>query len=310
TMAAMASLLVLAGALAGCSGSTDSTGTLPKPDDGLVVTKDTGILRGVVLDVSITPIPGAKVEIIGPAGASLEAVSAADGTFGLDGLAPGPYALTVTKAGYFPRQTTTLVKAGDENPPIVKVELAIDEATKPYAMTYQFDGYIECSITSPVVALAVCSFTTDAGVTSDTFNTFIELEREPQWVQHELVWEATQSTGNMFNFAARTATKAQSDSGTYDAEWGEAIGASPLIVSANSTVIERYGIGQNGTGLAPAVFAGGMEGTMVCDPSFGCLFGTGATLQQKFKLYTIVFYGYTPPEGWTFSAGQGIPQPA
>lgn len=37
--------------------------------------------------------------------------------------------------------------------------------------------------------------------------------------------------------------------------------------------------------------------------------GVGVVLQQKVTVFTHVFYGYTPPEGWRFSSGEGVPGP-
>ena len=204
----------------------------------------------------------------------------------------------------------------------MRLLLQEDVATKPYASLFRFDGYIECSsAVSAVGSVAVCSVLnipseeacSATGVcvgnaTQDTFNTFVPLDRVPDWVQHELVWESTQTTGNALALAARTATQEQNDRGTYEAGWGRGFGKSPLVVHADPATIAKHGMGLNGTGLAPAIFAGGMEETTQCfplDPGF-CS-GTGVTLQQKFSLYTTVFYGYAPPQGWTFTSGDGIP---
>lgn len=37
--------------------------------------------------------------------------------------------------------------------------------------------------------------------------------------------------------------------------------------------------------------------------------GVGVVLQQKVTVFTHVFYGYAPPEGWRFSDGGGVPAP-
>jgi hypothetical protein len=37
--------------------------------------------------------------------------------------------------------------------------------------------------------------------------------------------------------------------------------------------------------------------------------GVGVVLQQKVTVFTHVFYGYTPPAGWRFSDGNGVPPP-
>jgi hypothetical protein len=46
-----------------------------------------------------------------------------------------------------------------------------------------------------------------------------------------------------------------------------------------------------------------------CLPSpLGCPWGVGATYEQRFELFTHVFYGFEPPVGWRFSA-DGVPVP-
>jgi hypothetical protein len=135
------------------------------------------------------------------------------------------------------------------------------------------------------------------------------VDQVPSFIQHELVWEATQTTGNMFNLAARTSTYEQNAGGSYKSDIKGAAGVSPVIIPINGTEIEDEEVGVNGTGLAPAIFAGGMEGTAPCVPGFGCLFASGATVEQSFRLYTTIFYGYTPPEGWTFVETGSVPNP-
>jgi hypothetical protein len=55
------------------------------------------------------------------------------------------------------------------------------------------------------------------------------------------------------------------------------------------------------TDLAVRAFSGGMEQ----DPS-GLV---GASVEQEFTTYTHVFYGYTPPAGYRFSADGDPPAP-
>lgn len=199
----------------------------------------------------------------------------------------------------------------------------------PYAQVFVLDGFIECGVTTSVVAFAACSApngcqpgfgvcAVNMTVTNDNFNLFVPVTGVPTYIQHEVVWEATQSTGNMFNLAMRTAYAEQFYGGDYEADvGGDVIGTSPLVGILNATVIEEAEIGLEGLGLAPAVFAGGMEGTAPCVPDgvpqFGgfCGFANGATFEQRFTMYTHVFYGYAPPEGWQFSvAGDAPPPPA
>jgi hypothetical protein len=321
-MRILVALALLATTLAGCSGG--EAGAEPAaPVDfeplELEATATTGIIRGVVVDEAIRPIGNASIVLRGET--DLATTSTAEGAFGFDGLEPGAYFLSATKPGHIGAQASAEVVAGVAEPPIVKILLAADLSyVTPFAQVVVFDGFIECGVTTPVIAGAICAIPNGAtcdpplppeaclgNVTNDNFNQFIPVDQVPSFIQHELVWEATQSTGNMFNLAARWATE--------DGDWGEikgSIGVSPIIIALNATEVEDEEIGLNGTGLAPAIFAGGMEGTTPpCDPVFGiCLFSTGATISQSFRLYTTLFYGYTPPEGWLFIDEGSIPPPA
>jgi hypothetical protein len=319
---ALWALVLAASALAGCASEPRPSATELSFDDlGVVATSTTGILRGVVVDEAIRPLAGVAITALGSGQTERSATTTDSGLFAFDGLAPGTYFVRANRAGYLPVQQSTEVVAGVSDPPIVKMLMAVDSSfVAPYVEAYVLDGFIECGITTPAVAFAACSAANlpseilceetgvcPGNVTTDVFNQFIAVGVVPAHIQHELVWEATQSTGDMFRLAMRTATEEQFNGGSYEAGVGSALGTSPLLGTINRTVIEDAEIGLNGTGLAPAVFAGGMDGTQVCVTI--CLFATGATVNQKFSLYTHIFIGYVPTEGWRFSSGEPVPTP-
>ncbi|MEK6976206.1 MAG: carboxypeptidase-like regulatory domain-containing protein [Candidatus Thermoplasmatota archaeon] len=315
-------LLVTSLVLAGCAssgGGGKGGDDDPTADLGLQATDTTGILRGVVVDERIVPIAGVAVKLL-----SLDRNTTTNdgGAFGFDGLAPGTYFVVANKAGFKPVQQGIDVVAGKDDPPVVRIQLLVDDSfVKPYFDTFVLNGYIQCGVTSSAIAVAVCSIpngcnpgfgvcATNETYTQDIFNQFIPISGVPMHIQHEVIWDATQSTGDMLSLAMRTATAEEYNAGGYGADiGGDVIGTSPLLGVINATMIKQAGIGVNGTGLAPAVFTGGMEGTQVCIPDFGCLFANGAAINQKFDLYTHVFYGYAPPEGWRFSDSSVVPQP-
>jgi hypothetical protein len=323
-MRILLAIALLATTLAGCSGGDpEAKPEVPVDFDPLELeaTETTGVIRGIVVDEAIRPIGNVSIVLRGGP-SELTTTSTPEGAFGFDGLEPGAYFLSASKPGHIDAQASTEVVAGVAEPPIVKILLALDTSYQaPFHQILVFEGYIECGVTTPVIAGAICGipngstcgfpFPPEAclgNVTNDNFSTFIAVEQVPEFIQHELVWEATQTTGNMFNLAARWAMDPEFS------DWGEikgAIGVSPVIVSLNATEIEDEEIGLNGTGLGPSIFSGGMEGTAPpCDPVFGiCAFSTGATLSQSFRLYTIVFFGYAPPEGWRFIDAGEVPQP-
>lgn len=65
----------------------------------LAFAQGTGSLRGIVTDQSGAIIPAAQVRISGDGGFTREATSGADGSYSLNGLAPGKYNVRATSAG-------------------------------------------------------------------------------------------------------------------------------------------------------------------------------------------------------------------
>ncbi len=136
-----ATLPMLALALAGCSGGGGDDG--PQLD----VTDTTGGIRGVVVDLAVTPVEGATVAL----NTGATATTAADGLFTFTGLAPGEYFLTTQKIGYIGSQATALVVAGIPDPPIVKVVLERIVGFNPYVETFKMAGFYECAFALPVI---------------------------------------------------------------------------------------------------------------------------------------------------------------
>jgi hypothetical protein len=66
-----------------------------------------GSIRGIALTTNRTPVDAAKITIHGARGGAVrDAVSGPDGTFLIDNLAPGPYAITAAKDGFGPSAPT------------------------------------------------------------------------------------------------------------------------------------------------------------------------------------------------------------
>lgn len=311
-MRTLAMVALLAGALlAGCSSTNDpsqSSGPEPTFDDlDLQATDSTGVIRGVVVDEAIRPVAGAMVSLTG--GASKEATSTDQGTFGFDGLPAGTYFLTVSKPGYFDAQQSAEVAPGVAEPPITKVQLIVDADSLPYVEAYVFSGFVECM--TPNVAL--CGLLNDlagSNLTQDNNQVVYPLTNVPSWVQTEMVWDSTQAAGTsmsvMYSYF----------NGCADAVFycdHEVSGTSPLLLVANQTVIDTIGLGTE-EDLYIRTFTEPVEGTKQCLPELpevgtACPGPAGLTLEQGFEYYTHIFYGYQPPEGWRFSSGQPVPQP-
>jgi hypothetical protein len=288
------SSLLAAALLAGCADGNH--GTMEPADDlGLEATDKTGIIRGVVFDEAILPLEGVHIVLELPSGGELSTTSRKDGVFGFEGLLPGTYFLGASHPGYLDTQQSVEVVAGDDSPPLARIRLASDpDAVAPYAVTFVFEGFIECS--TPV--FGVCGFVTDAAelggidnATSEESQIRYAVDETPTWVQSEMLWDATNEMGHrlalMYSYG---------DCGGLYCNH-EVLGGSPLLLTADQAVAGEMGLG-NGTELYIRVFSEGMPETQGY---------AGATLQQDIVVYTTVFYGYAPPPGWRFSEAGAEP---
>lgn len=303
TLRAVALLSLFATLLAGCNGGAGDEGKGLVDDDefkDLQATQQTGIIRGVVVNDAIAPVPGATITLT-VGSATKNATSADSGAFGFDGLAPGTYFLSAAKPGFTTIQQSADVVADVSEPPIVRIQLMADPAQAPYWVPYQFEGYIGCSARYFIEGRNLCGAVDER----DEPLHDIELEGVPTFAQGELVWDSTQSLGDELSFNWR-----RDDT---SADYVDIEGPSPLILQANGTLLEENEVGA-GQPLRTIVFTAHNSATEPpCVPGEvpelgGCYWGVGAQVSQQFKLYVHVFYNMVPPEGWTFGA-DGDPLP-
>lgn len=283
--------LLLTVLLAGCTSETqtDEPSEAPAAFDDVVVTDSTGAIRGVVVSESIVPIEGALVVLAGGQNRTTDA----DGAFVFNGLEAGDYFLTVSKLGYFTVQSSASVVAGQAEPPITKVTLLVDEASRPFAELLQWSGFFGCGFgtnggnnpvtggagVNPCAADALaCDF---AGVcllnTANTHTFEFGGGTIPTFAQAEMVWTGSQPLGNALSLGWH-------DSGTADFKGID--GESPLVLPTNRTeILEAHE--EDITSLLVRVFPGSSQELTV-------------TLQQRFDVYVTYFYGFEPREGWAF----------
>ncbi|HUR25482.1 MAG TPA: carboxypeptidase-like regulatory domain-containing protein [Candidatus Thermoplasmatota archaeon] len=289
--------------LAGCSGGGSDDG--PKEDfkDLELQASDTkGLIRGVVVDDAIRPIANARVDLRGATTAST--TSSEEGLFGFDQLDPGTYFLQVSRLGYRTTQVSAEVVAGVAEPPVTRVLLATDLGfVPPYYEQYIFEGFMECSSggAAPGVGYAylnACSSSPEA-FPNDKTEWQQVLGGYPEWVQSEMIWESTQSVSQSLSLNFH-----YPDSGEQDGEKDLSVeGESPLTNTMDNATAKEYieGVdfeeGGNLT-LRIRVFTRATGGT-----------GPAVTFQQRFTVYTTVFYGYLPPTGWTLRETGEVPPP-
>ncbi len=291
--------------LAGCADSA-----VPTTDHGenyddfeLEATEDTGVIRGVVVDESIVPIAGASIVI---ESVGLEATTNAEGLFGFKDLDPGFYTLSVDAEGYQAVQTQANVEAGVSDPPAVRVSLLLDPSELPFANPLQFNGYLDCSFSTPAYRVAACGITNPGGVFQDNFlGEHHDQDIAATWIQAEMVWKSTQPAGDAMMF---TMEDSASDGGHIG---DDAQGESPLVIVADHERMTNDETNPYKGYIMHRVF--NMEHPMttppvpVCgipNPIHGgtmCAKGVGATIQQSFTIYTHVFSNAVPKDGWQFS---------
>lgn len=267
--------------LAGCSdppAAANEPMAEPLAFEDLEVTETKGLIRGIVISETITPIAGAKVDLRLADGGQT-AMSDEQGAFVFNDLEPGDYFLTVSKAGYHEVQASATVVAGVEEPPIVKVQLVIDVVNQPYTELLQWSGFLQCGAAIPFVgSLNPCAFTGSDNVHAFPFGA----NRTPDHGQAEAVWTGTQPLGNYLSFGFY-------DPDSLASNWKSVNTASPAVVNATQEEIVEA-LGEDAEQLIVRLFPGtGPDGT---NPT--------VVVEQRYDVYVTYFYGFVPPQGWIF----------
>src|SRR3989441_7416888 len=102
------------------------------------------VVSGVIVDQSAGVIPGAAVTLLGQARAMRSTTSQADGTFRVDGVAPGTYVLSVELSGFETYQKPIAVTQ-EPSPPL---KIAMRVATLETDVTAEADESADTFSTS------------------------------------------------------------------------------------------------------------------------------------------------------------------
>ena len=141
----------------------------------------------------------------------------------------------------------------------------------------------------------VCSLLDETGQPVDDPLVEYELDRRPDWIQTEMVWESTQPAGDslelLHSWDCDTNNGFLCDHGVE--------GPSPLLLSSNATVIAEADFGEE-KNLLVRVFAAEFSESQET---------AGVTFDQRFTHFTSVFYGFQPDEGWSFVEDGAHPLP-
>lgn len=292
-MVALLCLLV-----AGCAATPAEQTTDEGEDIPVEVSATTGAIRGVVVDEAIRPILGVQVGLVND-GRQVNTTEA--GTFSFSNLQPGTYLLEAKKFGYSSARQSVEVVAGDANPPSTKIQLIQDPSQVAFVSAQTFTGYIMCTTSfvatcgapNVVSNVLLCPvFNVCLGnVTDDRFGFDLFYEANASFIQSELVWRSTQPLSTQLSLQMETIVGCEAD--YYERT---VAGDSPIINFANQTEIAAAEIG-GACSIFHSIFSGDSFGTPV-----------GVTVQQQFEVFSHSFYGFLPPEGWTFGL-HGTPSP-
>lgn len=310
---ALSVVLLASLVLAGCAGSPAE----PEPasdaaafeDLGVQATATKGVLLGVVVDEAIRPIDGAQVQLTLPDAGTKEETTDDQGRFAFGDLDPGTYILNVRHALYTATQTSAEVLAGDDDPPVVRVQLARLFSQDPYTELIAFDGYLACAYS--------------AGLSSTCVNDYTRLAGAVPGCQGGCLrdYNVSQAAGNIREY--RTNVGAGWQSIIFEMTWtptlqgiGTELGITVSYFTRTSTG-HWYASDDQPNPLRMQVDVG-VEGpnqqeepTLI--PAEGLqdlfvFFGAGdIAVNQRFQSYQTNFYYGLPEEGWSFVAGDPLP---
>jgi hypothetical protein len=304
----VAFLLLAVSALAGCAGGSGASDGADLGLPALAATATTGVIRGVVVDEAIRPVANVTVEARGPEGATRSASTDGNGFFGFAALVPGTWFLTAEKIAYTSTQQSVEVLAGVDDPPATKMQVVFVPGDLPFYTEVKVEAFVQCIVPGAnmcaIVNLYPCAV---AGycepIVEDTsyvllYDELVVLQRVPDWMQAEVVWESTQ--GLSPKLAIRPSAHSPDDGAGLDERQDWVFGASPIAMAWDLERAEEWEMGK-AEGVSFEIF-GHMDETSTIG-------SVGFVLNQRVEFFFHVFYGYTPPEGWQFSVDGSVPQP-
>lgn len=291
-LVAVVSIFVTA-VFAGCADSeaaVEKPVLVPESAKEVQVTKQTGAIRGLVVDATIKPVKGVNITLTT---AGLSTVTAEDGGFVFSNLEPGDYFVSASKANFQSIQTSTTVVAGVADPKLVRIILPLLEgALAPYANTQMWRGFLQCGFTagmkgvpSPIPDAAWIGFNA-CGVVDDRFINYFTVDSIPNFAQAEMIWKNTQPVSESLSLGFwKTGTSTH---------WANIQGKSPLLLTAtDEQIIKGTQKGRNTTDNPMRVFPPYWQFGNPTQPE-------AMSINQAFDVYLSQFYGFLPTDGWLF----------
>lgn len=323
----IAGLLVLV-ALAGCA--DEASGDDGEDDDfndrEVKAGADQGVILGVVVDGSITPVAEATVTLTSTDPPREEATDD-QGRFVFDELEPGAHFLQVEKELYESVQTSTDVVAGVDKPDILKVQLPKIFEGEPYIQEIPQKGFFTCSQANMPPFLYSSSSCHDNGVgnfvggpapSTDLSDYGVALEQERtfhldissgwQTAVFEMTWEpSARGTSERMGMVVST-----------DKETRCACHSFANVASSNPMRFQLEPDVQHDTAADEAPTAIPAEGWervsyfMSVRPPAGTVcavwcYPPGLALDQSFETFVHVFYYALAPDDWSIVNGDEPP---
>ena len=276
-LAAVAALLALA--LSGCAGDAPPADAAAQAveDLGVEATSTTGIIRGVVVDDTITPLAGIEVRL---ANVARNATTNELGAFGFDGLEPGTYFLTTFHPDYASVQQSADVVAGDQAPPLVRVQVTRIPRAAPYVETTQHSLFMDGSFAAGGASLTLGGFTGQG-----TFLFGTDVAANSTVAQVELYWDAVSPLSSSIQLDGAAVRE---DDAFLDERWN---GPAPLVGRLNTT---------DGEQAADRV---AWDITADRTPPYNVF------VNQPVEAYLNVFYNLVPDADWQFGRDGPYPVP-
>lgn len=308
-------LILLGGIVSGCVGSegAEQEGPSSVEDDALHV--GMGILSGRVLDDEFRSLENATVAV--PA-LDVEQSTGADGTYRLVNLAPGAYDAIAVKLGYQAQGRRVEIEADETTE--VTFTLTPLPANGTYYELYAYVGFQPCQWYFEG-ALAHCTYPyTNAygtakrnGVNLSNYGLPPDVQDNRDRYFYPVRLDHTGGVGELFWQASSAAAAWEIlivDCAWYDPFWDECVPpGSPAgttgtryitKVGRNPIRIEWKHPNPKHLELLPKMM---LRANVYGDPSGGLQ--AGLAFDQKIQMYSTVFYGSPPPEGFTAGPRDG-----
>lgn len=236
----------------------------------LQATATTGVIRGLVVDEAIRPVPRANIALgEGPATETND-----QGAFGFSGLKPGVHFLTVTHPQYATVRASVDVVAGVHDPNPVRVQVSLVPSAQPYVEAHERVHFVNVS------------WNTAAGGGLGG-GPLVDVQPGSTVVQTELHWNPTTPLAQ----TAMVGGAAYGEDNVYIDTTGDLRLPSPAV-------FRLPGTNENGTTtqLRTWIFA-----------DSNALLLVGAFVNQRFDVYVHAFHNFAPDPDWQF--GRDGPHP-